>query len=184
MTRPKVNSPIDTPKHTGPAAVCPVSGLAVTRRPEWTDVHLDDNYSVTVEVIGKHILNGTPTGYATKTGAAKVNELHRQVISEVMEPGGLHVHISDYSGIKGASLEARRLFSETITEREGLAALIFFRASPLFTLSIKLGRRFIGPRKPVEITSNYETAIRRALEILRENGVEDLPIINQQSQAK
>jgi len=175
-----VGNLIDTPETPRSGPICPVSGLAVTRRPEWTNVQLDDNYSVSVEVIGRHILNGIPNGYATKTGVTKLIELQQQVIGDVLEPGAPHIQISDYSGIKGATLDARRLFSDAISEREGLAALIFFNASPLLTLSIKLGRRFIGPRKPVEITSGYDKAILRALEILRDGGVKDLPILNEQ----
>ena len=45
--------------------MCPVTGLPVIRKPEWTDVQLDDNYRTTVEVIGRHIVHSIPHGQAT-----------------------------------------------------------------------------------------------------------------------
>ncbi|MEE4270668.1 MAG: hypothetical protein V2I67_03275, partial [Thermoanaerobaculales bacterium] len=180
MTRSQAKSPADAPRQTRLDTVCPASGLAVTRRPEWTDVQLDEDYWVTVEVIGRHIVHSIPSGHATKDGVAKVNAIHNNAIQEAIEPDTSYVYVADYSNFKGSTLEGRRLFSEVASQREGLAALIFHDVSPLLTLSIKLGRRFLGPRKPVEIAADHETAIRRALEILKENGVEGLPLLDEQ----
>ena len=105
-------------------ATCPVTGLPVIRRPEWTDIQLDDNYSTTVEVIGGHILKSTPVGFATSAGVSKLNRLHREIIGEAIKPGAAYVHISDYTRFKGSSLEARRAFAADLKTREGLAALV------------------------------------------------------------
>jgi PAS domain S-box-containing protein len=157
--------------------VCPYSGLPVERRPEWTDVQLDENYWVTVEVIGGHILRSSPRGYATASGVAKVNALHRKVLEEAISPGTVHIHIANYTLFLGAGAEARRAFTDDIQRRDGLAALIFHNVSPLFKLAIKLGRRFTGVHIPIEITSDSRAAVRRALEILQEEGIEGLPLL-------
>ncbi len=147
----------------------------MVRRPEWTDVRLDDNHWTTLEVVGGHILKSKPRGYATGRGVATLNHLHREVIAAAITPGAPHVHIADYTDFEGASLDARRGFADDIKGRDGLAALIVHNAPPLFKLSIKLGKRFFGLRIPIEITANYFSAIHLALDILREAGVEGIP---------
>ncbi len=167
----RVASGSDEPDHP----VCPVTGWTVVRRPEWTEVQLDDNYWTTVEVIGGHILRSSPGGYATGGGVANLNALHRQAIAEAVRPGAAHVHIADYTDFKGATLEARRGFAADLKCRDGLAALIVHNTPPFFKLSIKLGKRLLGLTIPVEITSDYASAARLALEILTDAGVEDVP---------
>ncbi len=142
------------------------------RRPEWTDVQLDDNHWTTVEVIGGCILRSTPVGYATAAGVAKLLLLHREVIAAAIKPGAMHVHIADYTGFIGATFDSRRAFAEDLKTREGLAALVVHNAPPLFKLSIKLGKRILGLQLPIEITSDYASAIRVALDILHDAGIE------------
>lgn len=156
-------------------AACPISGLPVVRRPEWTDVRLDKGYRTSVEVIGDHILRSIPTGYATRAGVVKANVLHRKAIEAAVDPEAPHVHVADYSGFKGASTRARRIFAEDLRSRSGLVAVFVHDASPLFTLSIKLGRRFLGLSIPVEMVGDRETATWRAIEVLRNEGVDGLP---------
>jgi PAS domain S-box-containing protein len=156
-------------------AVCPFTGWPIIRRPEWVEVHLDDNYWSTIEVIGGHILRSRPGGYATSAGVAKLNRLHHEAIAVAIEPGAPHVHIADYTDAKGATLDSRRAFSDDIKGRVGLAALIVHNAPPFFKLSIKLGRRLLGIEIPIKITDDYASAIRLALDILHDAGVEDIP---------
>ncbi|MCU0303655.1 MAG: PAS domain S-box protein [Thermoanaerobaculales bacterium] len=168
---------IDNPEHDGPSGTCPVTGLPVVRRPEWTNVEADSGYLVTVEVIGGRILRSRPRGFATGTGVERVNELHRRAAASAIVPGGPYVHIADYSAFKGASAEARRLFADDLREREGLAAVIFHDASPFFSLAIRLGRHLYRLHMPVEIAVDEAGALRRAIEILEEEGIGGLPEI-------
>ena len=170
---------IDTVESSEAESRCPITGLAVVRRPEWTEIRLDANYTTTIEIVGGHIVKSSPSGYATVSGVAKLTPLHRRAISEAIKPGAPHVHIADYTNFKGSTFEARRAFAEDLKTRDGLAALIVHNTPPLFKLSIKLGRRILGLQIPVEITTDYPRAIRRACDILREAGVEDLPTIDQ-----
>ncbi len=147
----------------------------MVRKPEWTDVQLDDNYSTTVEVIGGHILKSTPIGFATSAGVSKLNLLQREIIGEAIKPGAAYVHISDYTRFKGSSLEARRAFAADLKTREGLAALVVHNAPPLFKLSIKLGKRILSLALPIEISRDYATAVRLALDILHETGTDAAP---------
>jgi len=176
-------SPEDSPGPEDPnQSTCPVSGLPVVRRPEWTDVQLDDNHWTTIEVIGGHIVRSIPGGYATEDGVARAARLHRDVIEEAIAPGAVHVHIADYSVFEGASSDARRAFSADIRDRERIAALIFHDVSPFFKLAIKLRRRLSGLHIPVEIAVDYAAAMRRALAILEEEGVRNLPTLGPETE--
>ena len=173
--RKRVSSEVTSSPENPDQASCPVTGLPVVRRPEWTDVRLDDNYWTTVEIIGGHILRSTPGGHATADGVAKLNRLHREAIAATMKPDAAHVHITDYSNFKGATFDARRAFVDDLKVREGLAGLVVHNAPPLFKLSLKLGRRILGLHLPVAIAIDYPEAIRQALKILEEEGIEGLP---------
>ncbi|MEE4273470.1 MAG: ATP-binding protein [Thermoanaerobaculales bacterium] len=166
---------IDSDEHSDIDTVCPVTGLPVIRRKEWSNVPLDDNYWTSVELIGRNILHSIPSGHATGPGAATANELQRAAIAHGIEPGAPYVHISDYSNLDRATLEARRVFATDLRSRSGLTGVVFYKTSPLFMLSIRLGRRFLGLPVAVETLPDYNAAIRRALEILHAHGVKDLP---------
>ena len=174
---------IDTVDSPEAESRCPITGLPVVRRPEWTEICLDENYRTTIEIVGGHIVKSTPSGYATGTGVAKLTPLHREAISAAIKPGAPHVHIADYTNFEGSTFEARRAFAEDLKTRDGLAALIVHNTPPLFKLSIKLGRRILRLQIPVEIAADYPRAIRRACDILREAGVEDLPSIDETGDA-
>ena len=45
--------------------VCPVTGLALTARPEWSNVQFSDGYSASFEVIGPNILHTKIKGALT-----------------------------------------------------------------------------------------------------------------------
>jgi PAS domain S-box-containing protein len=172
-----VDSTNDNPPDTRSDAVCPVTGLPIVRRPEWTDVELDTNHWASVEVIGGHIVHTIPRGFATDAGVAKVIELQREAIDKAIVPGSVNVLISNYGGFQGATPVARRFFADDVAKRPGLAAIIFFKVSPILKLSIKLARRFSRVHIPTEIVNDYPSAVRRALEILEEEGVQGLPIL-------
>jgi len=171
-------NPADSPGPEDPNhPTCPVTGLPVVRRPEWTDVQLDDNHWTTVEVIGGHIVRSIPAGHATAAGVERATRLHHEILSQTIAPGTIHIHIADYSVFEGATAEARRVFAADIRQRDGIAAVIFHNVSPFFRLAIKLRRRLAGVHIPVEIATDYSAAVRRALVILEEEGIDDLPAL-------
>jgi len=51
---------------TGVPEKCPLTGLPVQSRPEWTDVSFGNKYSITLKVLGNNILFGQHVGYVTK----------------------------------------------------------------------------------------------------------------------
>ena len=56
------------------SSCCPVSGLPVNAKPEWTEIRLKSDYSVTFSIIGKSILLIIPKGYPSEEGAKDLLE--------------------------------------------------------------------------------------------------------------
>ena len=158
--------------------ICPVTGLPVTRRPEWKDVSFGKNYRVSVSIVGDNILWVQSSGYATLHDEINVLRLTDQVPAEAISGGQPYVQIEDWSNFRGASLEARKCYIDTIKKRKRISGVIFCGASSMFKMSIKLGRRLNMIKLPVHIVDDYSKAIRLALEIQsKEKVLEDKPVI-------
>jgi two-component system, sensor histidine kinase and response regulator len=147
---------------------CPVSGLPVLRKPEWTDVNFGRNFKVTASIIGGRILWVQTYGYATLPDQIESLRLTGKAADEVeaLSGGQSYVQIDDWSNLQGASLDARRLYIDTMKHRKHMAGLIFCGASSAFKMSIKLGKMLNILVYSVHIVENYAEAIARAREIL------------------
>ena len=158
--------------------VCPVTGLSVLRKAEWTDVGFGKDYRVTISIVGDNILWVQSSGYATLHDERKVLRLTEQVSAEAISGGQPYVHLDDWTNFRGASLEARRCYIETFKNRRRISGVIFCGASSMFKMSIKLGKRLNMVKFPVHIADDYSEAIRLALDIQSKgNALEDKPFI-------
>ena len=158
--------------------ICPVTGLPILRRPEWTDVSFGRDYKLTVSILGDSIILNQPSGYATLHDAENSLRLSSKVATEIITGGRPYVHISDYSNLQGASLEARKYYIDNMKERERLLGLIFYGASPMFKMSIKLGKRLNIVKFDIQIAKDYSEAVKLALKMLSTGKIrEDKPII-------
>jgi diguanylate cyclase (GGDEF)-like protein/PAS domain S-box-containing protein len=149
--------------------ICPVSGLTVRRAPAWTDVAFEDQFVITADIIGQHILLTHNSGKATLAGARKAFEFTARLISTQL-PDRPYVHLLDYTHLKSATLESRRFFIHEMTQRPNLQGLILYGLSPLLKISTKLGRRLNLVRFPVQIANDYSHAMTLALEVLSHSG--------------
>jgi len=125
------------------SGICPVTGLPIHRRPEWTDVNFDTDtdYKATLNVLGDSILLSQTSGYATLRGVEKAFKLLSEMVTAGIAEGRPYVQIEEYSNLHGASLEARKYYIDNLKKRERLLGLIFFATSSMLKLSIKLGKR-------------------------------------------
>jgi len=158
--------------------ICPVTGLPVLRRPEWTDVSFGKDYKLTVSILGDSIILNQPSGYATLHDAENTLRLSSKLATEIITGGRPYVHISDYSNLQGASLEARKYYIDNMKERERLRALIFCGASSLLKMSIKLAKRLNIVKFDVQIAKDYSEAVKLALKMLSTGKIREYkPII-------
>ncbi len=137
------------------------------RELEWTDVHFENSFKLTADIIGEHIFLTHSSGSATLTGARKAFDFTARLINTQL-PERPYVHILDYTHLKGATLESRRFFIHQMLQRQHLQGLIFFGLSPLMKISAKLGRRFSVRPLQVQIANDYRQAVQLALDRLAE----------------
>ncbi len=149
------------------ATCCPLSGLPILRRPEWTNLEFDTHYRFSTALIGDRIIYNQPVGNATESTLEKALDLTDRVCEELIPPDQTYVHLSDYRMVRGVSSGGRKYFIEYMLARTRLAGFIIFGASPLMRIIIKLGQK-IGPTKliPVFEVRTYAQAMDKALELL------------------
>ena len=84
-----------------PLDTCPVSGLKITRKPEWTDIPLTEGYGVTFELIGDRILHTMPLGFCGDRGVEVLFREKEQMVRRMTGDGRKFVELRDYTGIRG-----------------------------------------------------------------------------------
>jgi signal transduction histidine kinase/ActR/RegA family two-component response regulator len=145
---------------------CPISGLPIHTRPEWTDVSFGNNYSITLRGLGNNIIIGQHSGYVTQDVVKNVFDLVDNVIAEVVGPNNSYVYIQDYSKLKAATIQSRRYYISKLETRVGMQEIIFFGVSPMFRMSINLAKRLNFFKFNVQIVADYSEAVKQALRIL------------------
>jgi len=147
---------------------CPVTGLPLLRRPEWTDVSFDTDtdYKATFSIVGDSILLSQVSGYATLRGIEKAFRLLSEVVTAGIAEGRPYVQIEDYSNLHGASLDGRKYYIDYTKKRDRLLGLIFYGTSPIFNMSIKLGKRLNIIKFKAHIVKDYSEAVKLALKML------------------
>ncbi len=146
--------------------------LTVEQRPEWTDVRLGGDYSLTLRVIGGNMVHVSPSGHATAAAVRRALTLVDEAVREGVGNGNPYVHIGDYSKLEGATQEARRTFTEFMKDRPDLVGVVFCGASPMFRLSIQIAARLHVLRDRTVIVDSFEEAVDRARVLLRRSAAE------------
>ncbi|MBW1908477.1 MAG: PAS domain S-box protein [Deltaproteobacteria bacterium] len=146
--------------------ICPVTGLPILRKPEWTDVRLGKDYKLTLSLLGANILLSQPQGNAILADIENAFILNSQLVSEAIHGDIPFVQIEDLTNFYDMSLEARKYYIDYMKKNERLLGLIFYGTSSLFKLSIKLGKRLNILKFDVKIVKDYSEAIKLALKML------------------
>lgn len=146
--------------------VCPVSGLPIQSRPEWTDLAFGSRYRLTTRVVGNRILLTQPAGFAEVKDIADSLELTDAIVREHIDGSGGYVHISDYSGMRGITREARKHYVRHMERREKLLGQFYFGVSPFFSAMIKLFKRLSLVKFNVQIVDDYAAAMSTALRLI------------------
>lgn len=146
--------------------ICPVSGLPIVSRPEWTDVILSSEYKATISVLGDRILFSQAFGYASLEATEKGFELTGEVEAEAIAKSSPYILIEDFANLRGVSREGRNYYKNHVINDERLLGLIFFGVSPFMELSIKLGTRLNIVKFNVRIAKDYSQAVNLAMKML------------------
>jgi len=158
------------------SSCCPVTGLPITARPEWTEIRLTSDYSVTFSIIGKAILLITPNGYPSEEGATALLGKRMEVIHEAGLSDRSYVELRDYRMLSGAPQKGARMALTNFLMKEGsgghLKGFWAFGAPILVRLMFRAGMGLLKTPIPVGAAKDYSEAIRNAVKILRQNGID------------
>lgn len=142
--------------------------------PDWTDVRCDDNYQVNLSLLGDRIIFSQPSGSINLEGMKNFLRLLDRVVSEAVPADRPYVIIDDISNLRHTSLDARRLLINNFKDRPALAGIIFFNASPLFKISVKLGKSLYKGKITARLAENFSEAVVIATDLLAETDHEKI----------
>lgn len=152
------------------SSTCPVSGLPIINKPEWTDIDFGKNYQVTFSVIGENILLIQPSGYSTLHDIQRVVRKTREIVHQVFSEERLVVAIMDYAQLEGIDSEARRYFINYHKEQKRIHAVIIINTSLIMKISVELAKKLNVFPFQIYIAKNYSNAVQTALDLLSKQG--------------
>lgn len=156
--------------------ICPVTFLPVKTRPEWTDIPIEDNYSVSFSLIGTAIICTTMNGICSKTYTKKLIAEREKFLVEADLVNRKHIEIVDYSMYEGyPSKETRMVFTNFLIKEADTGNLLgFWIYSPplLIKWMYSVGIKIFKSPVPVCIARDYKEAIQNAVNVLEKSGVD------------
>ena len=165
------SAPYLTPERT-------TGGLTIRCCPDWTDVRCDENYQVNLSLLGDRIIFSQPSGSINLEGLHNFLRLLDRVVSEGVPADRPYVIIDDLNHLRHISLDARRLLINNLKDRKALAGIIFFNASPLFKISVKLGKSLYKGKINARLAKNFSEAVQIARGLLAETDDEKVNVGN------
>lgn len=143
---------------------CPISGLPVISKPEWTDVDFGGGYSATFKVIGKHILLSDPHGRADYDAFVRFFDLRDRIVDEMFGRDIVFFEIKDYSTARTPSKSQRRLFVDRMDRHDTqILGFVAYNASVGVKFSLNVGKRLINHKQPVIVADTYDQAVLMAI---------------------
>ena len=144
---------------------CPLSGLPVYGRPEWTDMDCGGECFLTVRLLGKRILLCEPWGKANggefERAAAIVEEISREAFGNAP-----CVQIENFSRLSGVKPNAYNGYIGLLAKRKNLLSVVFYG----LPLSLRMRLYLAGMAKEVQFdrlaVKNYQEAVDWALSSL------------------
>ena len=149
--------------------ICPISGLRILRKPEWTDVHFGGTYRANISLLGERIIVSRPSGFVTKNGVKQSLPLIESVVFGAVGQNEPYVLIEDLSNLKGNSIEARRFYISHMKKQKTLLCLIFCSVSTFSKISFKLAKRLHIAPFAVDMVNTYSDAVSLVLDKLERN---------------
>jgi PAS domain S-box-containing protein len=165
---------------------CPVTGLTILAKPEWTNIDLGQNYTVTFKWIGKRILYSFSTGNAGEQGIENLFHERAKVLLTTLGPDEPFFEIRDYSGITGRVTKTARdqLTAGLRTTEDRMIGWIGFHAPLGVKLAINVGRHLHKAKFPMTIVEDYKTAVHKAVEALAQFDGREQPFQRQADPAE
>ncbi len=154
---------------------CPVSGLPFITKPEWVNIEVDTNYSISVALIGNALLYLSINGAPTLKGTHEIIHAREKILKELGLWGKKYAEIRGYGKMTGRPQnEARILLTNLLLKETNAGNLLGFWVfdAPFYVRwMFNVGIHVHKPNAPISAVSDYETAVNNALAALEKNKV-------------
>jgi len=141
---------------------CPITGLPISVKPEWT--YNKNDFRVEYTQIGENIILYKPVGNGHLEAADLFHEIIAGIIEDKNHENGLFYLIGDFSGLTGASLALRQKYINWLlyyTNR--FHRIIFFGMSPVVKTIVKSGKSLSPTFHNFRLVSDYESAMEMVM---------------------
>ncbi len=148
-----------------PNRKCPVTGLAVRARAEWTNIDFGSEFFLTIMTVGRRILLCESLG---KAGAADFLESKERIGKVAREVFGNspYVQIEDFSKLRNQESKAIERYIGETAGRKNLLALIAYGLPFHSRLGFRLKKRLRPPEFDLILCKNYPDAVNAARRLL------------------
>jgi signal transduction histidine kinase/CheY-like chemotaxis protein len=147
--------------------VCSVTGLEMIECPEWTNIKICDDYTLTIKLIDKRIIWLIPSGNMSSVNIDIIFEYRNKIVKEYIGDRP-YVEIRSYKQLYGLpTFDTRKKQTDNWLNSPGnFSGLIVHDVSFFISLIFQTGKRFVSTKIKMSICRNYDDAIRHALAIL------------------
>jgi signal transduction histidine kinase len=151
------------------AEKCPLSGLRILTKPEWTGVDFGGEYRANFSLLGDRILVIRPSGFIDLDGVKASLALVDRIVFETVGQNEPYIIIEDMINLAGNSIEARRFYIAYLKQQKSLLGLFFCNISTFSKISFKLAKRLNVAPFQVEMVDTYADAVTLALGALEKD---------------
>ncbi len=143
---------------------CPYSGLPITTKPEWHDIQVGRDYTLSYGIIGDRILFTVPKGNIRTVNIDQALNARSQVIEEYFgESDPEIVEIRDFNQVHGIpSHETRKFFRKSLGTSSNQKGLFVINVSWIIQTVFVSGLRLHNTPFPLKLSHSYATALAEA----------------------
>lgn len=161
---------------------CPITGLPVVQKEEWTNLPVSDSFSISFQTIGQRILHIIPNGPAAALDVEKISQYRQMVLQQWSNPILPIIEISDYSNLTGflpflVRESVKHYFLRKSTDCLGI---IIYNAAWKIRSLMKIIANSHHMPIPLIHCDQYEEAINQAIKLIKTatNRFKDLSLDN------
>jgi signal transduction histidine kinase/CheY-like chemotaxis protein len=155
---------------------CPVTGLKITHKLDWTNLPVSYGYSVSFCFIGDNILFSEPKGDSAQVDIDKVYEYRTKVINEFLKKGTPYFEIRNYGKIYGIPTKKVRLaqLEQFKNSPPEFRAFITFNMSIWIRILISTALRFNSTHIKFNSGKDYRSAVNFAFQQIQNSNLEEI----------
>lgn len=145
-----------------PSGRCPASGRILWTRPEW-NVYLP-HYGNDLYVLAPGVAFARSRGFIYGEDTLNYIERFERMVSDMGWADRRMCLIEDWSEMRGADTLARRAYvAYHVEHKSRYAAISFYGLNSITRMMVTMGAKLFVVPFPVEVSSDYETALRKGL---------------------